>query len=108
LCFEPSAKAQTNLGVMYKKGQGVAQDDKQAVAWFRKAADQGLADAQRKLGLFYFLGKWVIQDNKQAQEWFIKAVLQGDARAMFSMGVIYPMNMKRLCLLLSNLLITNK
>ena len=30
------AKAQYNLGVMYDNGQGVAQDDKTAVKWFRK------------------------------------------------------------------------
>ncbi|MCK9681056.1 tetratricopeptide repeat protein, partial [Haemophilus influenzae] len=35
------AKAQFNLGVMYAKGQGVKQDDFEAVKWFRKAAEQG-------------------------------------------------------------------
>ena len=35
--------AQYNLGWMYDEGQGVAQDDKQAVYWYRKAADQGNA-----------------------------------------------------------------
>ncbi|HEY5139605.1 MAG TPA: hypothetical protein VIJ25_09880, partial [Methylococcales bacterium] len=32
------AKAQNDLGVMYANGDGVAQDDKQAAFWFRKAA----------------------------------------------------------------------
>ena len=31
---------------MYANGRGVPQDDAQAVAWYRKAADQGDADAQ--------------------------------------------------------------
>jgi len=35
--------AQYNLGVMYAKGQGVTQDNVQAVAWYRKAAEQGEA-----------------------------------------------------------------
>ena len=30
------------LGLMYANGRGVAKDDAQAVAWYRKAADQGL------------------------------------------------------------------
>ena len=34
-------EAQFNLGQMYLKGRGVKQDDRQAVKWFRKAADQG-------------------------------------------------------------------
>ena len=38
--------AQNSLGVMYENGEGVPQDDKQAVKWYRKAADQGYADGQ--------------------------------------------------------------
>ena len=34
------AAAQFNLGYMYAKGQGMTQDDAEAVAWYRKAADQ--------------------------------------------------------------------
>jgi uncharacterized protein len=35
------ARAQYNLGVMYRDGQGVQQDYKEAVSWYRKAAEQG-------------------------------------------------------------------
>ena len=35
------ADAQSDLGVMYQAGQGVAQDDAAAVSWYRRAADQG-------------------------------------------------------------------
>ena len=38
--------AQFNLGMFYAKGRGVTQDDKEAVKWYRKAAEQGDADAQ--------------------------------------------------------------
>ena len=41
-----NATAQYNLGVMYDNGQGVRQDDAQAVQWYRKAAEQGHAKAQ--------------------------------------------------------------
>ena len=43
-------KAQSALGLMYQDGQGVAQDDAEAVKWFRLAAEQGDADAQSNLG----------------------------------------------------------
>ena len=33
------AEAQYNLGLMYANGQGVEQDDKEAVKWWRKAAE---------------------------------------------------------------------
>jgi len=34
------AKVQYNLGVLYEKGQGVPQDYKEAMKWFRLAAEQ--------------------------------------------------------------------
>ena len=34
------------LGVMYANGEGVPEDDAQAVSWYRKAAQQGDASAQ--------------------------------------------------------------
>ena len=65
------ADAQLLLGAMYEDGKGVAQDDKQAVAWYRKAAEQGNVDAQQILVSMYSLGKGVPQDYKQAGIIFI-------------------------------------
>ena len=44
------ATAQFNLGVMYAKGEGVPQDDAEAVRWFRLSAEQGHASSQGALG----------------------------------------------------------
>ena len=44
LAEQGNASAQSNLGVMYERGQGVPQDDKTAVKWYRLAAKQGLSD----------------------------------------------------------------
>ena len=41
-----NADAQFNLGLMYFEGEEVSQDDAEAVEWWRKAAEQGLAAAQ--------------------------------------------------------------
>ena len=60
------AAAQYNLGVMYDNGQGVRQDDAQAVQWYRKAAEQGHAKAQYNLGVAYINGQGVRQDDAQA------------------------------------------
>jgi len=35
--------------ITYRDGRGVARDDAQAVAWFRKAASQGNTEAQEAL-----------------------------------------------------------
>ena len=45
LAKQGDAVAQFNLGVMYQQGQGVNQDDKQAVKWFRLAAKQGFCQS---------------------------------------------------------------
>ena len=37
------ASAQFNLGVMYDNGEGVPEDDAEAVRWYRMAAEQGNA-----------------------------------------------------------------
>ena len=47
------AGAQYNLGVRYDKGQGVPQDSKEAVKWYRLSAEQGNVDAQFNLGFMY-------------------------------------------------------
>ena len=54
---------------MYQKGQGVLEGDKEAVRWFRLAAEQGNEDAQYNLGIMYVLGKGVIKDSVYAHMW---------------------------------------
>jgi TPR repeat protein len=70
LAEQGNAKAQYNLGVMYRNGHGVPQDDAEAVGWYRKAAEQGYATAQHKLGVMYGKGLGVPQDEAQAYMWF--------------------------------------
>ena len=41
------AKSQYYLGLMYYKGQGVAKDEKTAIKWFEKAAEQGHKQAKK-------------------------------------------------------------
>ena len=81
--------AQRLLGVMYARGKGVAQDDKQAAAWYRKAAEQGDANAQGRLGGMYFHGRGVAQDDKQAVAWTRKAAEQGNVGAQGLLGEMY-------------------
>ena len=83
------AKAQFNLGVMYAKGQGVKQDDFEAVKWFRKAAEQGYAEAKFNLGHMYSKGRGVKQDDFEVVNWYRKAAEQGDADAQAILGFLY-------------------
>jgi TPR repeat protein len=64
------ALAQFNLGVKYANGEGVPQDYKAAVKWYRKAAEQGHALSQSRLGYMYYNGEGVLKDDVNAYAWF--------------------------------------
>ncbi len=83
-----NAAAQHNLGVCYKNGYGVAKDDTQAVYWYRKSAEQGVAEAQYSLGS-YKNGYGVAKDDTQAVYWYRKSAEQGNAAAQHNLGVCY-------------------
>ncbi len=83
------AFAQSNLGAMYKDGQGVSQDYAEAVKWYRLAAEQGDAVAQLTLGAMYFAGLRVPKDYDEAVKWFRLAAEQGNANAQRNLGLMY-------------------
>ena len=64
-----SARAQYNLGFMYAVGAGVPENDKTAVMWYTKAAEQGDARAQYNLGLMYHNGDGVPESDIKAYVW---------------------------------------
>ena len=77
------------LGNMYAKGRGVTKDDYEAVKWFRKAAEQGIASAQFYLGNMYLDGEGVIKDDYEAVKWYRKSAEQGNAYAQCNLGIMY-------------------
>ena len=74
---------------MYYTGQGVPQDYKTAVKWYRLAAEQGYVDAQFSVGNAYGKGKGVPQDYKTAVKWHTLAAEQGYARSQSLLGLWY-------------------
>ena len=70
-------------------GEGVSKDLSEAVRWYRKAAEQGIAQAQYNLGVCYEFGKGVSKDQAEAVRWYRKAAEQGDARAQCNLGYCY-------------------
>jgi len=83
------APAQVNLGLMYQEGKAFPRDDKQAVFWYQKAADQGDRQAQYNLGVMYEKGRGVSKDDQQAVSWYQKAAEQGLAHAQHNLGNMY-------------------
>jgi hypothetical protein len=70
--------AQWQMGVRYHDGQGVPQDDAQAVRWFQLAAERGNVAAQGALGAYYWRGRGVPADLLKAYFWSALAMAQGD------------------------------
>ena len=67
---------------MYAKGKGVPEDDREAVKWTRKAAEQGGASAQNNLGVMCQNGEGVPKDYVKAYAWWIFAAAQGEEDAI--------------------------
>ena len=49
---------------MYANGEGVPEDDAEAVRWYRLAAEQGYAMAQSFLGAMYANGEGVPEGRR--------------------------------------------
>ena len=89
LAEQGNAVAHVTVGVRYGTGEWLAQDDAEAVRWYRLAAAQGDAYAQVNLGLMYANGHGVPQDDAEAVRWYRLAAGQGDAYAQVNLGVMY-------------------
>ena len=88
MCSSDLAGAQSNLGAMYETGQGVAEDDVEAVKWYRKAAEQGHATAQYNLGVMHANGRGVVQNYVLAYMWINLSRMQGDEDARKGMEML--------------------
>ena len=73
-------RAQTYIGVMYQRGQGVPQNYLVAVYWLHAAAAAGLPEAQYFLGLMYDKGQGVPQDFVLAHAWLNLAVAHAEPK----------------------------
>ena len=81
--------AQGIIGIMYAKGEGVPQNDVEAVKWYRLAADKGNAGAQLALARMYETGRGVPQSDTDAATWYRRAADQGETWAQTNLGVKY-------------------
>ena len=59
------------------EGECTPKDPEQAVLWFRKAAEQGLARSQTTLAMLYEEGRGAPQDLDEARTWYRPAGFEG-------------------------------
>ena len=93
-CTENAAEkgdevAEYYYGLMYYKGYGVRQDNKQAYKWFTKSADHNYAPAQNSLGVMFDNGQGVIQNFRTAFSWYLKAASRGHIIAQYNIGNMF-------------------
>jgi TPR repeat protein len=62
---------------------------KEAMTWYRKAADQGDPDAMTRMAYLYAKGLGVKRDKNDAMQLYQKAADKGNAWAMVSIGFLY-------------------
>ena len=89
LAAQGDAKAQNNLGILYRRGLGVKKNPKEAAKWYKLAADQGFAKAQFNLGLMYRRGNGVDKNLVKAIDLYKLSATNGYSRAQFALGLRY-------------------
>jgi TPR repeat protein len=80
------AGAMATLGWRYYRGQGVKEDNEQAMRWFRTAMDKGNVSAMFGLSRGLEFGYGVKQDTDAGHRLLIAAATQGDAEAQVAAG----------------------
>ncbi len=89
LAQKGDANAQFNLGLLYRNGFGIKQNDREALGWFSQAAQQGLLDAQYNTGLMYMEGRGVAISRIEAFKWWELAAAKEHADAQHNLAVLY-------------------
>ena len=82
------AGAQFYLATKYQQGKDVQQDSRQAFAWYKAAADQGLSAAQLNVGRMLADGIGTKKDEVLARQYVEKAASRGDNRASFNLAMM--------------------
>jgi len=80
------AASRVTLGWMHRRGDGVDQDDAEAVRWYRLAAEQGDPDGIDSLGWMYETGRGVEQDDLLAISLYRSSAARGHTQAMWNLG----------------------
>ena len=79
------ALSQSQVGIMYCNGLGVAVDYKQARPWLEKAAAQDYPNAVGQLGTMYGNGEGVTPSWRRARELYKRAIELGNSVAVKNM-----------------------
>jgi TPR repeat protein len=92
LADQGNARAQFLMGGIARFNQEAGREDPtDAIAWYRKAAAQGLPEAQRELAFLLLNSK--PPQTGEAVTLYTAAAQRGDAEAQYQLGVLYDRGM---------------
>jgi TPR repeat protein len=81
-----NAEAQTALGLIYGKGDGVALDAATSIHWYRQAAEQGFVPAMHPLAVVLLRG--TVTEQAEAHTWLFVASALGSGPARNLLGTL--------------------
>jgi uncharacterized protein len=87
LADKGDARAQWYAGTTLLNGEGSAADNKEAINWYRKSAEQKYAPAYNSLGFMYQKGLGLAQDSKQATAYFRMSAEQGNSSGQANLAL---------------------
>jgi TPR repeat protein len=74
------------------RGEGTEADADEAVAWFVRSAEQGLAASQLALGDLYATDQPGARDPVASRRWYERAAAQGNEAARARLAEIFEHN----------------
>jgi TPR repeat protein len=83
------AEAQYSLGAMYANGEGVPQDDQEAMKWYRLAAEQGHSEAKINIKVKANIYELAKKNVPEALKIMIRDAEKGIAEAQYNLGGMY-------------------
>lgn len=83
------AIAQLRLGMRYRDGDGVAQNYREALRWYRRCADQGDPEGMDNVGYMYLKGWGVPVNFEIATGYFKASAAQNHPQGLFNLGNSY-------------------
>ena len=88
LAAKGNTTALINLANMFQQGQGVTENQKEAMHYVVRAAKLGDSRAQHELGIAYEKGTVLERDIEKAAMWLKKSAEQDDPDGQFAYGVM--------------------
>ncbi len=83
------AQAARYVGILYDTGEGVQQDQTQALRWYQRAADLGDVPAAFNVAVCYDSGRCGARDAALAAHWYQRAAAHRFGRAEYNLALVY-------------------